>query len=401
MKNKVILCVWNYSRKDWIEPFELLKHEFEFVFISKMHKSLEDSDINFKIKYWMDFADVDTMIDEIMPAKVVFMSVHHLPDMILNFACLKRKIPTYILQHGMFYDLNTYQKRQNQIANIKTIHEKDSKLENVIGRRSKLFWQLRFGKKYWLSKFGISTIKYLLDKKRIGDIAAMENNKYAERHPYRILCYTVENAGVYHFRDGVALNKFIPIGNPTLDKFFSHKYNLSEAADYILLIDTPLYQVNSKSKGAGMLKETVMPFYKKANEVAKGINKKLFIKLHPFMYDAEDHIKDRNIVYIRHCDNLPKLLDEAYGCISFSSTLLLPSLCFKPTIIIDVTENSFINFVKKHNIAKVYDLLNFEHSNISFEVNKNAYNILKEEFLYKTDGKSTARLAQQLAENVE
>src|SRR5687768_8598575 len=90
-----ILLVWNYERIDCIQPFLDLEDQFHFFFLNKFKE--EDDQFagnakNIKRIYWTDYSGPGAILDEVKPQAIIFMSLIHFTDIILNSIAKKRKI---------------------------------------------------------------------------------------------------------------------------------------------------------------------------------------------------------------------------------------------------------------------------------------------------------------------
>jgi hypothetical protein len=111
--NKTILLVWGYERESWVRPLEVLRNEFQLVYLRYIHRSEEEASFTKEKKiYWSDFENAQQIITEVKPAKVVFMSIYNGLDIALNTVCKRYNIPTFILQHGLFTSYEDYRKRE-------------------------------------------------------------------------------------------------------------------------------------------------------------------------------------------------------------------------------------------------------------------------------------------------
>ncbi len=392
---KRILLVWNYDRKDWIEPFLNLRDQFHFVFLSKYYEDKDKSASNtleIEMVYWTDFSSPGEVLKRTQPDAIVFMSISNLPDIILNRVAQKKGISTIILQHGLFYSQETYKERAKLLAKT------TGKL--LPGTHSPKSWQV----KYFLSGLmqgvsivdGIRLCRYLFQKRKLTDVIALEKNKFAARMPSKFVVYTKKNGIVYLQRDGATESDMIVIGNPTLDRYFQPG-TLTNLPfnNYYLLIDSPLYVEKSASSGFGFSKQRATDIYQGLAGYARARGKKLVIKLHPFSYNEDELLLDPDVIYTRDENDPKDLIACAEAVISFPSTLAIPAIYFKPVILLKFAENSFLDFVSQAGlpVVSVKEISAESPDPVWIE---SARKFVLEECLYRADGKSLHRLKDAL-----
>lgn len=400
MENKIskkhkILLVWNYDRKDWIQPFLDLRDQFHFVFLSKFKE--KDDQLcadtkNIEKIYWTNYSSPGSILNAIKPQVIIFMSLNNFPDIILNRIAQKKSIPTVILQHGLFYSQDTYKERRKLLEGQKKV--------NPLVAFAPKTWQAGYLFYGMLQGFGISgansLFRYLLQKRSLSDIIALEKNKFAERMPDKVIVYSKKNALVFKQRDGIDDAAMIEIGNPTLDKYFK----LSSPAslpfnNYFLLIDIPLHVEKSVSSGFGFSKRKAKDIYERILSYAKSRGKKLVIKLHPFSYREDDLLSDPDLFYGRDQYDSKDLIACAAAVISFPSTLAIPAIYFKPVLLLKFAENSFLDFINRAGLP-VISVETISDESPEPVWNQAAKQFVIEECLYRPDGRSLERLQKVL-----
>jgi hypothetical protein len=112
---KKILVIWPTHREDWIFPFKKLSADFEFIFLSGI--SADDYKENY-VKgfattiHWSSFDSAQEILENIMPCKIIFMSVESGLNIALNIVAKQKGIPTYLLQHGIYTNYKDYRNRE-------------------------------------------------------------------------------------------------------------------------------------------------------------------------------------------------------------------------------------------------------------------------------------------------
>src|SRR5688572_23345988 len=102
-KPRILLC-WGYYRQGWVEVFEKLNDQFDFHYLFWMRKEEEkESYTDCPKYYWTDFKSGGSILRKIKPEKVLFMGVNNLQSVGLLLACKRKRITTYVMQHGIFH----------------------------------------------------------------------------------------------------------------------------------------------------------------------------------------------------------------------------------------------------------------------------------------------------------
>ncbi|MDP2692341.1 MAG: hypothetical protein Q8O88_01720 [bacterium] len=395
MKKKILL-IWQYARKDWIEVFENLSSDFDFVFCAEVfpESSTENVAHFANVIYWSGYKNAQEMLADVEPYKIVFMGLESLHTAALNYAAQRKGIETLYLQHGMYAPLEFYLKNQ-EVTN--KLNPNNSLAKN---KRHGIFML-----KFYLStfKFHIKAFsylgKYIYYKNKLTQTQFLVNTKFEYRIADKYVVFTKENAKYLSERDGFNKDRYEEIGSPSFDKFINSE---NSNAAYILLIDTPLVEiiVGGKKEKRDFSVEEVNKFYKEINEFAKTNLLKLYIKLHPFNYKSHFYLKDENITYFKNCD-IVDLLSNASQIVSFSSTLLLPAILKKNFFLVRSSSNqSLLNDLEKYGMNPFPYFNNLKKEDIKF-YNLNNNNSVKEqllkEYLYRVDGKATQRLSNILS----
>lgn len=390
------MLVWNYDRKDWIQPFLDLSDQFNFIFLNK-YKETDDQFVSntadLKKIYWTNYSSADAILNSVDPCAIIFMSINNFPDIILNRVAQKRGIPTIIMQHGLFYSQDTYKERERLLAG-------QPKKTNTVHMSASKSWQLSYlfyGTVQGLGlKGAISLSRYLFQKRKFSDVRALEKNRFEERMPDKFLVYSKKNAIVYKQRDGVDDKAMIEIGNPTLDKYFKPDSPATlPFSDYFLLVDSPLHVEKSASSGFGFSKEKAKDIYERILNYAKARGKNLVIKLHPFSYNEDNLLTGPGVFYAKDEYDPKDLIACAEAVISFPSTLAIPAIYFKPVILLKFAENSFLDFISRTGLPVIpVESISAESPDPVW--NQEARQFVIEECLYRPDGRSLERMQEVL-----
>ncbi|MEL7006115.1 MAG: hypothetical protein AAFN93_25820 [Bacteroidota bacterium] len=202
---------------------------------------------------------------------------------------------------------------------------------------------------------------YLLLSKYISHRKASYYIKDATRLPDIYLCFSHENAQLHFELDGVGKNKIALVGNPELEKIVRKYHELTlndEKIEYWLHIDQPL---SGGDLGENFISRNYHhDIYTKLSEKAKSEGCRLIVKLHPGSYSDQDLPKDENIDWVKETEDITTLIKGAKVCTGFYSSLLVPCIAFKPTILVQVFDISWYkNMSNLTNVLIVKNLNEF------------------------------------------
>ena len=391
-----ILLIWQYWRKDWVEVFESLSNEFDFVFCAEVFRENSTENVNHfaEIIYWSQYKNAQEMLKVVKPFKIIFMGLESLHTSSLIYAAQKFNIETYYLQHGLYYPLKFYRRIQKTNKSLNTN-------KSLVKNKNHGLFMLSFYLKTF--KFNIPALKYLFRfiwlKKKMTQTEFLIRNKFKYRIANKYIVFTKSNANYLKQRDDFSNKRFVVIGNPSLDKYFG--VNLTDKK-YILLIDNPLVEVviGTKVEKRGFSEKKVNEFYKIINEYAKSNNLNLFIKLHPFNYKSSFYFKDKNIRYFQSADKV-NLVSNATKIVSFSSSLALPAIVNKDFLLVRTNEDEvLLNDLESYGMSRFPHLLDFKREDIKFRKISTMPAVrekLIQNYLYEIDGLSTIRLKNILS----
>jgi hypothetical protein len=403
MKKPTILLYWNYNRAGWVKIFECLKDDFDFVYLSLINKHQELNSFTDCSKiYWSDFKNASDIIDTIKPVKVVFMGIDGPLAILLNSACRKEKIPTCMLQHGIFHPYKAYlQEEKLERASRKVSQSPPSSdWQNVTGSFAKQFFLNSI--KIYNVRALLTIIKLKLLKKLFGsEQKALYYARSGIRKADKYIVFTKFSSTMLVDRDGIEDFRFFETGNPEADdiirsvKTCPHSENTEK---YFLLIDDPLAEVKEYDTSGFISKDQVNNFHAKVNEYALQNGKRLKIKLHPYSYDSDFFILHSNIDYVKDAD-LASLIGNSDGVFGVLSTLLIPALFVKPGCVFKFNDEYDLHkFLVKSGYCKVLNYSTFLVDEI--ELNNHKTQAQNDQFikayLYQEDGNSLERIKKSL-----
>lgn len=393
MKRK-ILVNWNYTRKDYLEPFYKMMDSCEFVFILTKSKPLNEVSIPFRIIYWGDYSSAYDLLNDVKPDKVVFPGLESYYEIALNIASKNRGITTYFLQHGgPMQNLDFYKEAfKNSINEFELKNQKQSFLNKM---HATFFYFKAIKVKNILSLHYIVWY-YLARRFSSNYMKILEGLQFELRKPDFYIECTIHNAAWVKQRDNVNDNRILPIGVMSLDAYFAtSNSNVTSNENIYLLIDSPVELISSLN----ITEEEHYNFYKKLNDLALSENCKLYIKLHPKKYAAANMPNHPNIIYLKDTAIISEI-KSAKSCFCFYSTLAMPAIYFTDCTMVKLDEDSSVQDEwQKLGVVNTIDFHSFSKHNFKSNDEKiNNENLEKfvSLFLYKTDGKTVDRLKEIL-----
>ena len=396
---KKILLVWNYKRADWISPFVNLSDKFEFVFLSQKRADHDDVSIDIERIYWYDFPNCNALLKQVRPDKIVFMSLVHGLDIVLNITAKSKNIPTYHLQHGLTLDSDSYDKYRSYWQT-----KSDYKKKVITTNRVKKLGNSLKELSYYINlalRFPILALKllyYFFLKLRHGEIVALSKFSFAGMHPDKAISYTKQNAEILKSREKFPEEIFTYIGNPTLDDFFKSFEVSEQEKPFLLVLETALVRNDDQKGDEGISTDQIISFYKDINDYALRNDLKLKIKRHPYSWSQPYLYSHQNIQFIDEGD-LVELIRESNMIIGFRSTAMIPAIYHKNCVLITIYENNFDQYLKEKGLAQVINFSDFAADSIDFSIlnrSKDKMDEFVNKYIYQPDGRSTERLGDIL-----
>jgi hypothetical protein len=383
---KRILLNWYYFRPDLTNYLLEMTDEFELIFIF-FHSPPKENNLagitgkNVSIIYWGDFKSPYQLLNKIRPDIVVFHDIETFNQVALNVAARNKKIPTYVLQHGIRggYEVNQA---------LSLVEKQPISLSNTTS------WSIKF----FLSSFQLinicnvySILKFIINRKKYELTRALTKSHGEWRNADYYIELSKENTSYHKERDGIADNRFLIIGNPQFDTYFQKlDGNKSEEKEpYCLLIDCPFCEAVFQGS------ERMTPAEK--NDYLKSISGwcrnrglRLYVKLHPLTFNTDYLFNDGNITYFNDAD-ITSLIEESNLVFFVHFSSLTPIIIhYKPFVFLETKYLPFNDFFQTKGI----EIINME--DFTAEANVQPHSPLTaeelENVLYKTDGKATERL---------
>ena len=388
-----ILVIWPVHRKDWVDVFQKLSEEFELIFLAGIAK--DDDIANYaapfaRCVYWNEYSSVGGLLRDINPNKLVFMSLDNGLNVVLNYLAKQQKLTTYILQHGIYTNYKDYRNRE-------ILWNKNKVSENIkAGKKAISFSTLRFIRNSltWKSFYlipQIAVFTYFLKKK--GPYWAAKHWSFSAKKPTYYLCFSPYNATIHFELDKISPKRIIYTGSPELDGYLEPVENKINGK-YYLHIDQAFAE-NSFGEET-VSKNNMIDFYQKLNEFCKRSEAQLYIKLHPESYNSTWLPKDENIVYLKNVSNFNDYIQSAIGCFGFYSTMIIPAIYWKPTVLFKIFYSGLQEKIEETDAAKCYDFRTFEVDQINFNNARKGSDNFVSTFFYQPDGKSLERMKNVL-----
>lgn len=396
----VILLCWGYERKAWVELFESLRTDFDLVYLYYRNKQEDGipTMIDRRI-YWDDYKSAHEIINDIKPSKIVFMSISSGYGIALNMAARRAKVPTLILQHGLFRTYREYrelEKLANAHASQVTTHTAQRTAPSGSNTMKFLLKSTPFLSLFALPWFFL----YFILQRKVGSSYAAKKVFFRQRVASRYVCFSPTNATIHRELDRIKEDKIVYIGVPELDPYFSNSSSPIQPPQdpYYLFIDQPFE--GNPYRNYGISTDDKNELYVKLAEWCAENNHRLKIKLHPVSYKNEWLAKHPSIDYVRQTD-MAALLAGATGVFGGTSTLMLPAVYLKPVFLLLIHDSTFQGRVLELGLAHGGDFFKCAKEEIKFVTDRDpeALKKFENEFLFKADGLAMSRLKDALSEN--
>lgn len=392
---KKYLVYWDYRRSDLLLPFHKVSDQFEWNFIFFRTKEEDNAQLAYPRFYWGDFKTPYELLKEVKPDGIIFSDLSSLYAVSLNIAAKNKKIPTYLLDHGIKLDYNYYIELEGRTQVMNPALQKKNE-PTVNSKRAGKMHTLGFYFSALQLKNGWHACKALqlfYSVFRSKSERAFAKVQFAMRCPDQYLLFSKQNLAYYQQRDGIDGSKAIYFGNPHQDDYMLQLCEASEneTDSYYLLLD------DGQIEGFGITPVQKNNFICKLNEFALSQKSRLVVKLHPFDYGRSDLFQHDNIEYKMAAD-ISSLITGAKGCFAISSTLMLPLMVSGKLIAFKVPHSKIQEVIESYGV-KFLDYLNFSPADIDFKkfiLHEQKSATFIEHFLYKKDGKATERLKQIL-----
>jgi hypothetical protein len=372
---KHYLLIWPTYRRDWVKVFHDLKGSFDFTFLPAVFPKAPNYASDFSCRYWSEFENAKQLLNELNPDGIIFMSIESGLNMVLNHTAIKAGIPTFILQHGIYTNYKDYRFREK-------LWRTKSRAGNIQSEQlAQGFSSLKFisSSLSGIDKRLLPLIAlYTKLQQRIGSYWTAKHLPLKLKKAVYYLCLSPYNTTIHKETDRIIEQQIKYIGSPELVNYLKKEEPLT-VAPYYLHIDQALAE-NSLGEETVSKKELI-DFYLKLSEFCENQKAQLYIKLHPESYGSTWLPKNENIVYLRHVESFNQYIQSALGCFGFYSTMVIPAIYWKPTILFRIQYSGLQEAIVKHQNVSVIDYWNFRSSDIFFAENNINQKKIEEEFI--------------------
>jgi len=377
---ELILINWDYKRRDLTAHLYQLSEFFDIIFLYYYEEKTCPQ--GFPVISWHDYSSPQELIKKIKPKKILFHDIESFHQVGLNIAAHYYGIRTFVLEHGL--------RRGFEIA---IAYKEPRKFKPSITSTSfdTIFFLLRtvfvLQPFHWLKLF-----YFIYARKTYGLTIGLNKAKFKFRMADKYINFTQHNASYIVTRDHIPAEKLSYIGNPQFDEFFKKLSAVArrEDASYYVLFDTPLEEISNSEISI----DDKISFYKKLSAFCEKKNKQLIIKLHPVSYDQQFDLP--GVLFYRDAD-IDQLILNAAGCFFVHISGLLPLAAYCNSVVLFNAIPAANEEVVTENIITVVDFNNFTESELTLKpLNERQKELLVNNYLYKTDGLSTRRLADVL-----
>ena len=393
---RVLLC-WGYHRRGWIAPFEQLDREFDFHYIFHLSKDEEERSYTPRPRhYWNDFRSAQEILDEIAPDRLVFMSLSGLRPIALNMVARSRGIPTLIFQHGYFGTLENYLSLGASSSKVATPAK--ASMRNSAPAAIRFLLRSTFLQD---PSESLQAIAMLLEARRAGYYRSQLRFRFHGRMPDRYITYSEATSALHRELDSAQSSSIIPVGIPEFDPIFRRLASSQpRGGKHVLLIDSPTaenrYGVTTTSI------DIKARFLTDLSQRLRDRGYPLIVKLHPETYEADWLPDNAGIEYIRDGD-VGSLIQGARACIGFDSTLVIPAVIARPTMLFELSESTLITGARELGVAIVVGGLECSDRELDalLESEERPPESLREftkRFAHSADGFATRRLARALTD---
>jgi len=390
---KKILLVWPYHRKDWIKVFTVAGDDFEFSFLSYIDASLDRIDHELRPErtfYWSQFVDGYTVLKQLKPEKIIFMSIDSGLSIALNYAARKLKVPTYILQHGIYTNYKDYRIREKLWGKKKLAQAVESS-KKAVGFSTVSFVLHTVRNPFILARI----FAHAYAARRFGPYFANRHFSFRSKKPDFYICFSRANARIHEELDRPRARQFIFTGSPELDTYLKRQAR-PVPERFIIHIDQALSE-NSFGEET-VSKDDMIRFYAKLNVLAERHGARLFIKLHPESYTSDWLPLLENITYLRDTPNIQAYLQHAEFCTGFYSTLMIPAAYWNRIILFRIFYSYIQEFLGTMGNVRKISFAKFDPATVVLPEDVTIQSESLKAYFHEFDGRSVDRIKAVLSQ---
>ena len=389
---RLLLC-WGYHRSGWIQPFEQLRDQFDVHYL--FHRSAAEEEgcrTDAPRHYWLDYTDAASVIERIAPDRIVFMALDGAWVIALNAEARRRGIPTFVVQHGHFNPVDESEARP-AAQGLSTALQGGSPVAAV-----------RFAG----HSFGVAgglglaqTLRFMADARRTTARDAMRRHRFADRLPDYYVALSPESAQIYLQLDGAPTERVACIGVPEYDEIFGSVPASVPEDGPLLLLDSP--NAENRWNATTMTVKDKVDFLRSLDDTVASVGRRLRVKLHPESYASQWLPELTNGTYLRDAD-LVEELSRAEVCVGFDSTLMIPAVWLRPTVIVRLRPSRILDVAAETGAASITSSLTGIDAQllstarrrfVRTELERQQY---VERLSYRPDGRASERLREVLSD---
>jgi hypothetical protein len=243
----------------------------------------------------------------------------------------------------------------------------------------------------------------LLMSRKTGPYRSQLRFRFRGRMPDRYITYSEATSKIHRQLDDASSSSIIPIGIPEFDTVFRVLATPTRPfSKNVLLIDSP----NAENR-YGLTTTSIDRKLRFLNDLSQRLEQRgyrLIVKLHPETYEASWLPSPPNTRYVRD-HNIGPLIQEAHVCLGFDSTLMIPAIIARPTMLFELCDSSLTTHARECGVATVVRGLECSSKQLSAlldakERSAEQLERFTQRFALSADGNATHRLAEALSRPV-
>lgn len=362
---KHYLLIWPTIRQDWIQVFKGLECDFQFTFLPSTFPQEPNYASDFSCRYWSEFSSAQEVLKEVQPDGVIFMSIESGLNMVLNNLAKELGLKTFILQHGIYTNYKDYRNRE-KLWRKRALAADIKKLQISKGFNSLKFINNSLD---GVGKLALPKIAlYTKLQQYIGPYWASKNLPLKMKRAGHYLCFSPYNATIHKETDCIDEIDITYVGCPELKGYLA-KVDDPLNEDFYLHVDQALAENSFGEETISI--EKMIDFYLKLNDYCLAKEAKLYIKLHPESYHTDWLPKHDNIKYLSKVVDFNRYIQSAKGCFGFYSTMVIPAIYWKPTVLFRIQYSGLQEAIGKLNVGLILDFWDLRIEDIFFSKSSN------------------------------
>jgi hypothetical protein len=245
----------------------------------------------------------------------------------------------------------------------------------------------------------VRTLRFMMDARRTTARDAMRRHVFTDRLPDHYVALSPESAQVHLQLDGVPPDRVACIGLPEYDEIFRSVPAAVPCDGPVLLLDSPNAENRWNATTTTIQKK--IAFLQALDVVVASMGRQLRVKLHPETYRAEWLPDLVNGAYLRDA-NLVEEFTRAAICVGFDSTLMVPAVWLRPTVLVRLRPSRIIDVAAATRSACVVDSIEdidgevLDSARVRFAQTNHERQAFVRRLAYRPDGRANERLREVL-----